>query len=71
MWERKANTATVITQDWVLIVESLFPTFVKTTTGKKSFADSLNCTSHTWSQTKHTVDFITKHFQPRVSVCLV
>lgn len=35
MWERKANTATVITQDWVLIVESLFPTFVKTTTGKK------------------------------------
>lgn len=38
----------VITQDCVLIVESLFPTSVKTAKRKKkkSFADSLNCRSH-------------------------
>lgn len=74
-WKRKANTATVITQDSVLIVESLFPTFVKTTNHnrKKKFCrfPELYKSYFHGPQTNCTVDFVTKHFQPRVPVCLV
>jgi len=55
MWEKKANTATVITQNSVLSVESLFATFVKNTTGgkkKPTFAVSLKCTNHSFTVCK-------------------
>lgn len=48
MWRRKANIARVITGNSVLNVESLFTTFVKNTTGKKSFAASLKRMSHSF-----------------------